>query len=487
MVVTPDSGSPWHLAYNETTDGVDQFFSGTSTAAPWTTSPVSLSIHALGGATPFTSGGKHWTLVSPIPRPLPAWLQANTPQPATQPPVVDTLPFPLTTGDRYITREVSREQPVFTVTPTASGANILATATFQDADGNDWQLIRFAVAGTLGALSGQTVIRREAGVTETPLGVLIDGDARNLGGVQSDGRTFILLDAPNIVAGTAYEVVLRFSANPHENRPAEVDIQPGDWTATGSYAVIGTPGTAAPWAQAGQPRPRLALDTLIDGTGAGVSTTNTGGAHVQSNLEIFDPPGDDDSFDLDDSDNQNGLVFVEVVARLHSKSDPLLSFGASAASAADVVDEVRIRGWESLADIRALGDYTTSGVANALRVGMQQRVYLSGGDVARVQYYLAHNADNELGRFKRIANVSGSSSFSVSFHELVFVEANDAGASGGVQLATDSEAEAGTNTTKAVSPKQVSDRLDGYKIDVLTTAQYNAIGTKDANTIYIAT
>ena len=491
MVVTPESGSPWHLAYNETTDGVDQFFSGTSTTAPWTTSPVTLTIHALGGATPFTSGGKHWTLVSPIPRPLPAWLQADTPRPATQPPVVATLPFPLTTGARYITTEVSREQPVFDVTLTAGGNNDPIRTTFDVPDSGTWTLTRYSAALTLAAaVRSQLVLGKPSAETRTPLAIWIGSTRYNLGSELSSAHDnqFVIQAAPATAVGDDLEIVLVFSANPHENEPAEVDIQPGDWTATGPYAVIGTPGTAAPWAQAGQPRPRLALDTLLDGTGAGVSTTSTGGANVQTSLEIFSP-----AFDLDDSDNQNGLVFVEVTARLHSKSDALISFGASAASAADVVDEMRIRGWVSLADIRALGDYTTSGMANAVRVGLRLDVWLSGGRIADVRYYLAHNTDNELGRFKLINNRTGTSSFSVSFHELVFVEANEAGGvGGGVQLATDEQAAAGTLNTRAVTPKQVSDRMDGHKIEVLTTAQYTAIGTDpmqsyDANTIYIAT
>ena len=69
------------------------------------------------------------------------------------------------------------------------------------------------------------------------------------------------------------------------------------------------------------------------------------------------------------------------------------------------------------------------------------------------------------------------------------------GARGLVELATNAEATAGTDAARAVTPAALANRLtslnadtvDSRHVRVLTQAQYDALSSKDANTIYFTT
>ena len=180
-----------------------------------------------------------------------------------RPTPIARLPDPMETGRRYITTERSRLQPTISVTPAAAGANIVATATFKVGT-EDWQLIRFG-PGAGAPYANQTVLRAPAGSTVagalasggTPpfLAIVINGTEASLGNVGTDARSMILAAAPAYNAGTTYELVLRKSVDPHENVPPAEDVDAGDWTATGTHDVVGTPGAAFDWATRGNPDP----------------------------------------------------------------------------------------------------------------------------------------------------------------------------------------------------------------------------------------
>ena len=178
-----------------------------------------------------------------------------------RPSPVAALPEPMVTGRRYITTGPSRLQPVIRINPMGMGANILATATFKVGT-EDWQLIRFGPGGPAG-YRNQVVLRAPAGSSlgltsggPPPfLAVHYGGGEGNLGNVGTDARSMIVGGAPSYVAGTAYDLYLRHSVDPHENEPAAVDVPSGDWTATGPYAVQGTPGAQYDWATQGNTDP----------------------------------------------------------------------------------------------------------------------------------------------------------------------------------------------------------------------------------------
>ena len=109
--------------------------------------------------------------------------------------------------------------------------------------------------------------------------------------------------------------------------------------------------------------------------------------------------------------------------------------------------------------------------------------------ISRARVVLVRETDNDVGimaGFSRGGSTGNGIRYQISTQIYIAWLRSD-GAGTGVQIASDPIAAADARTTVAVSPKQLSDRLDGYKIDVRTTAQYNALVTKDANTIYFAT
>ena len=61
-------------------------------------------------------------------------------------------------------------------------------------------------------------------------------------------------------------------------------------------------------------------------------------------------------------------------------------------------------------------------------------------------------------------------------------------AKGHIEIATQAEVNAGTDTTRAVPPAYlkvyVNSFTNGFKLWVGTQAEYDAIGTKDSNTLY---
>ena len=281
MVVQIRGGSAWHLGYNETTDGVDEFFSGTSIAPPWATTSVDFSIHALGGVEPFlAAGAKHWVLVSPIPRSLPAWLTQDTPRPPEDVRVLAQLPEPMVPRRRYRTTAESILQTAYDVTPARAGTNIIAQATFTvpageiregavDGDGNPdpdfgeagglWTLTRYANVADPGIQPwqrGQLIVLQPAGGNVNLLRVVINGSGHDVTRRASPNqRSFVVTNPPTFDAGEDYRVVLIFSIVPEEHRPPATRVEAGDWTARTEYTVEATPGAPAEWAFPGNPKP----------------------------------------------------------------------------------------------------------------------------------------------------------------------------------------------------------------------------------------
>ena len=349
-----------------------------------------------------------------------------------RPAPVSTLPSTLEVGRRYILTQDANFQPWYEATATAqSHPELIWAAPNINPDSPRWSLERYASSVPSDPpLAGQLVLSRSASVIVDAIAVTINGTTYNVQKrARPDDNEFIVQAAPSIASGTTLQVVIHQDGSDLHNFPPAVEYEAGDWTADNPFSLVATPGTAAQWAQAGQPRPRLAFNTLFDGTGSGLSVTHSG-SNQQTAFDLFSP-----SFDLDDADNQTGIVFVEGIARLHSKSDSLISFSSATTSQSNAVDAIEFSGFATLSALRALADYSNN-TTNTLLIGGDIPVYLSGSVISNEQYRLGHNANNELGRAKFQRGSTGSSSFSVSFQEYVYVEVNDGAGSGGGGSAT---------------------------------------------------
>ena len=407
-----------------------------------------------------------------------------------RPTPVSVLPAQLVPGRRYITLVDLTFQPWLPVVVSSTGANT-PQDTGQFGPGNAWRIFR-PTGGVDSRILRQLVVRRNAGTEFRPIAVGIDGVRYTLGDTSYSPNDFIVQSAPADITG-ARRIVLYTDGDPHHNLPAQADYPSGDWTALDAQTLQATPGSAATWAQAGEPRPRLAEQVLQDGTGNGLSVTNSS-ASFNGSFEALQLNGAD--YDLDDSDKQLGVVFVTGVARLHSKSDTNISFDRTA-----VVNEIQFEGFTGLNDVRQEGVYSASDVEGVLIASIP--VWLSGSTISTERYYLTRNGANVLGRFKRQEGSTGSSSWSVSFRELVVVVANDGTPAGSltftglqqtpptikadeyyrgnstgtaleqgplpvasetvqgvVELATKAESDTGTDASKAMTPLRVKERID---------------------------
>ena len=110
----------WNLNFAQNiakraTGSYEQYFSGGSSAQPFTSgTPLSFTITALGGATPFSRTGYHWQLIDPIPTAPASWAVAGQPYPAapaSTPTPLTTLPDEFVIGDRYVLVDADDFQP----------------------------------------------------------------------------------------------------------------------------------------------------------------------------------------------------------------------------------------------------------------------------------------------------------------------------------------------------------------------------------------
>lgn len=194
------------------------------------------------------------------------------------------------------------------------------------------------------------------------------------------------------------------------------------YSATNGWEPL--PGVAAWWATQGMPRPAelLAVTKLIDGAGDGVTTTSgdtasrTAGAPV-----LFNPEGDSDNFDLDDSINTSGIFQVEATLRFASRSHTTIGFGS------DGLVSQRKTGFLFASSVRASAEYSAT-QPNGVLVNTWRIENTSGSvHIGDVELYITKNANNLLGYYYvyKVADGGSSYNFGISPNMRVVFLHND--------------------------------------------------------------
>ena len=172
----------------------------------------------------------------------------------------------------------------------------------------------------------------------------------------------------------------------------------GQWRPVRQLPAGGTEGqvlrrgaAAAEWYT--QPTPPH-TEEIHDGPGAGLTIQNTNST-VNSAFTLFDPPGTDTTWDLDDDDHQHGELNVEITLTISTRSANDLGFGATQVLTHRFVDIV------FASTLRALGDFAIGTPATWLAIGNPVSLNQGGTNLGPVQVFFGHNANNELGYFVR--------------------------------------------------------------------------------------
>ena len=208
--------------------------------------------------------------------------------------------------------------------------------------------------------------------------VVLDGATQADAAAGNTYYTVLLADVP---ASTTLKVQEREAFQMDPNRVANV---PADW------------------AVRGQPRPRTSDFQLRNGALQGLSVTHSA-RNVFGNLQLYSP-----TVDLDSTDYSRAKFSSRVRVTLSQKSDAGISFHATNAQ-----DSIEISGFTFSSLVKAYTSGQTTGdlIASA-------PVHLSGGTIGTVEFYLADNANNELGVQVAYKGSTGSSSFALGFHEV---------------------------------------------------------------------
>lgn len=171
------------------------------------------------------------------------------------------------------------------------------------------------------------------------------------------------------------------------------------------------------------PRERLAIEELLEGPGEGLSVTNSSG---DSRTALFTTTS---IFDLDDSDNQHGIVEVDVLLTLSGRSSTSIGFDT------DINDPLltaRIQGFTTLSRVRAMPAYTGSQAtrSNGIRIGVVD-VRNGSGTLGTYEIWAGHDALNQMSVWLAYEGNSGSLSFSAGTDAELVVIHNDSAAAGG--------------------------------------------------------
>lgn len=382
----------WNLNFNATynrsdTQGggsYDRFFSGPSDAPPWTTASVAFTIHALGGVTPFTASVKHWTLVDPIPQPLPGWLNANTPDPHTEQGVtgITSLPSSFTVGQQYLLLDADDFQPWYTVTTTAArsggGDNIVWV---RDVGGTGWNIIYYVD----GALAGRLEMSK-GGQYNAPTSVTINGTSHSIN-PGSIPPIYVIDSPPTWTAGSTIEIWWQETGP--TNYPAAVSYPPGDYIADRVDRLAVNPAGVSEWARSGNtdkiPNAKLpvgAITRLIDGPATGLSITNSGTNTRTAGAPIpFSP-----EFDLDDADKAAGVFEFEARVRIATRSANTIGFGTANAI------ETRLRGITFSQTLRDSVVYSAS-ATNGVVID-EASVFNGATELGKITLYLTRSSAN---------------------------------------------------------------------------------------------
>ena len=174
----------------------------------------------------------------------------------------------------------------------------------------------------------------------------------------------------------------------------------------------------------------LNVTSLFDGSTVGLAVVNSS-QDVTSALTLFDPPGSDATFDLDDTDKQHGELHWEITFSISNRSSTLLGYGMAPAQQYNAT--YRATGIAFLSTIRGTTAFTAGGRTNegiqVASVDMYDGAALSV--IGKMYLYLAKNTNNELGYALYYDGMSGSRSWNTAATLRVNYVPSDAPAASG--------------------------------------------------------
>ena len=185
------------------------------------------------------------------------------------------------------------------------------------------------------------------------------------------------------------------------------------------------PGIAAPWAVQGRREPRtlLSLTQLIDGPGEGV-TTQSGSSAASSVFRLFDPDGSPTNFDLDDTENANGLLEIEATLRFASSSHTTVGFDSTALQTKRETD------FMFASALRSSSVYSATVRNGILADTWSINNTANNSHIGDVSLYLARNSANQLGYYFYYEPDAGGASINFSIQstlEIAFLHNDGAG------------------------------------------------------------
>lgn len=347
----------YQLQFNDA-GAEESYFSPARAAAPWTTSPISFTIHALGGVTPFTATTKSWALVDPLSPALPAWLNQNTPKPHEYPLGIASLPNVFTPNETYILEQDDTFQPSYEVTPTDAGGGVQSG----NLGNTGIALAYYDNTVNTPQFRDKVILIMNQSLGQTPTAVTVDGSRYTL--TQSG------LGVPNLYQLVGYTATEFAQRGRHDvsyeeagnHHPTPVRYARGHYIATDRFTLIPQPGSAVYWAQPGYEGtippalfPSHNVQALFDGAATTLSITSAI-TSVVGQARYFSPV-----FDLDDADKQDGFFVFGATLRMTRRDVTTMGFGIARAT------EARFNGIVTPVDLRAASPYAV-GAANGVIV-----------------------------------------------------------------------------------------------------------------------
>ena len=215
--------------------------------------------------------------------------------------------------------------------------------------------------------------------------------------------------------------------NPRVATDAEVDA--GTSLALRSYSPAlvqrQIADSVADWAETGNgsqvpadklPAPRTGALVVADGPQTGLAITSNSANNTRS-LVLFGTAGS--YFDLDDADNQVGVLYVETVLGINSTSRSSTSLGFDTAGNSTTSLEIRATDFAFAADLRGM-DVFASNAGNGIEV-LRGEIFLGTDKLGDVSVFLGRNAASELGFFYQYTGGSAPPSGPQSWNFTLFM------------------------------------------------------------------
>ena len=409
MVITVGN-NVWHLKYDETSGGIDVFFSETKDIAPWTDSQITFNIHAI-GAQPFTGTGKHLELVDHISTGFPSWWQGpDTPEPDSKPTGITTLPTIFVKGDKYLLLERDIFQPHYTITldNDFNAINI---------GGSEWSLRR--------DLTNHSIFALWAGGTtfNAPTEITINGTPYTLTHIA--GRQYRINNPPISVltAGAVLHIWWQTTLDsPDHHFPAATAYEPGYYQAVTTTRLDIVPGNTAYWALNGfqgtipsEFIPTFGSRIIKNNAGPGLSVTSTA-SNFQSNTQAFVPV-----VDLDVSPYSSGTFGFDCTFQLSQRSN-VTDLGSISFNQDKDVSRIELRGgYIFSSSIKSASAYSNS-AQNGVDV-FSIPIFSGSGSrskVSTIVVYIVKNndTDNEAEIYVHHDGISGLYSFALGIPKM---------------------------------------------------------------------